>query len=72
MTASDGSDWLTVVARELGLEVLSETDGLLDLTRDIAHGTERRFGPLTLYLLGQAVAAGGDRDALIARLRAHL
>ncbi|SDJ10168.1 hypothetical protein SAMN05444157_1741 [Frankineae bacterium MT45] len=65
-------DWLSRVATELGVEPLDRTDDLLDLTREIAHALERRFGPLTLFLLGQAVALGGDRDALVARLQAML
>ncbi|SOD74573.1 hypothetical protein SAMN05892883_3759 [Jatrophihabitans sp. GAS493] len=65
-------DWLARVAADLGVEPLAKTDDLLDLTREIAHSLERRFGPLTLFLLGQAVAAGGDRDVLVARLRAML
>lgn len=32
-----------------------ETDLVLDLARDVAHGTERRFAPLTAYALGVAV-----------------
>jgi hypothetical protein len=65
-------DYLGSVAAALGVASVGEDDELLDLVRDIAHATERRFGPLTLFMLGQAVAAGGDRDALIARVRALL
>lgn len=32
-----------------------ETDLILDLAREVAHGTERRFAPLTAYALGVAV-----------------
>lgn len=32
-----------------------ETDLVLDLAREVAHGTERRFAPLTAYALGVAV-----------------
>jgi hypothetical protein len=35
----------------------TETDLLLDLARDVAHGTERRFAPLTAYAVGVAVGS---------------
>ena len=50
-----------------------ETDLILDLARVVAHGTERRFAPLTSYALGVAVGqqlgeeageAGARQDAL--------
>jgi hypothetical protein len=34
-----------------------EVDTLLDLARDVAHGTERKFAPLVSYLVGQYVVA---------------
>lgn len=34
-----------------------ETDLVLDLAREVAHGTERRFAPLTAYALGVAVGS---------------
>lgn len=34
-----------------------EVDALLDLARDVAHGTERRFAPVVSYLVGQYVVA---------------
>ncbi|MEA2931825.1 MAG: hypothetical protein QOI56_610 [Actinomycetota bacterium] len=34
-----------------------EVDALLDLARDVAHGTERRFAPLVSYLAGKYVVA---------------
>jgi hypothetical protein len=30
---------------------------VLDLARDVAHGSERRFAPLTAYVVGAYVAA---------------
>ena len=33
-----------------------EIDAILDLARDVAHGTERRFAPLSTYLTGKYVA----------------
>jgi hypothetical protein len=35
----------------------AEVDALLDLARDVAHGTERRFAPLVSYLAGKYVVA---------------
>ena len=34
-----------------------EVQALLDLARDVAHGTERRNAPLATFLVGQFVAA---------------
>jgi len=42
-------------ALELGLTE-DEVDTILDLARDVAHATERRFAPLTTYLTGKYVA----------------
>ena len=33
-----------------------EVDALLDLAREVAHGTERRYAPLSTYLAGRFVA----------------
>lgn len=57
------SDWLQRYADELGVEPLSsaEVGVLLDLARDVARGTERRFAPLSAFLAGVlAGEAGGD------------
>lgn len=55
-------DWLGEAAAALGLPADAITvelrDGLLDLTRDVAHGITRIAGPLTTYLVGAAVGAG--------------
>jgi hypothetical protein len=34
----------------------AEVDALLDLARTVAHGTERRYAPLSTYLAGRYVA----------------
>jgi Domain of unknown function (DUF6457) len=41
-------------ALELGLSE-DEVEAILDLARDVAHGTERRFAPLSAYLAGKYV-----------------
>ncbi|MFZ0214360.1 MAG: DUF6457 domain-containing protein [Candidatus Dormiibacterota bacterium] len=78
---------LTDEARALGHPLEPATLGgdtsraLLDLTRAIAHGHERRFGPLGAYLVGilvgQLRAGGADLDdataaALVDRVAARL
>lgn len=46
-----------------------ETDLILDLARVVAHGTERRFAPLTAYAMGVAVGQqlGAEADQAEAR-----
>lgn len=67
-------DWLTEAATALGLPADSITvelrNGLLDLTRDVAHGITRVAGPLTTYLIGAAVGAGMSSDEAVRRLSA--
>ncbi len=44
-------------AEALGLELgADEADAVLDLARVVAHGSERKFAPLSSYLAGQFVA----------------
>lgn len=64
-------DWLTLAARDLGLEP-GDLDRVrvLDLTRDVAHGVARPAAPLTAYLLGVAVGRGADEASAVARLTA--
>ena len=48
-----------------------ESDVLLDLAREVAHATERRFAPLSTYLAGQfvldQVRSGTARDEALSR-----
>lgn len=63
--------WLDDLANALGQDALNEdeVETLLDLTRDVAHGVERKFGPLSMFLLGLAVGSrSGDRDAALTAL----
>ncbi len=64
-------DWLVEAARHLDVAGLDDDEitALLDLARDVAHNTERRYAPLTCFLVG--LAATGDRAA-IQRLSAEL
>jgi uncharacterized protein DUF6457 len=44
-------------AEALGLGLTDdEADAVLDLARAVAHGSERRFAPLSTFLAGQFVA----------------
>jgi len=62
------SDWVTAVARELGLEESLDgrgtVDMVLDLTADVAHGVSRPGAPVTAFLVG--VAAGRADDPAVA------
>jgi hypothetical protein len=49
-----------------------ERAAVLDLTRVVAHGVQRRFGPVAAYALGLAVPAGADPEARTAALRAAI
>ena len=63
-------DWLDDYAQALG-QVVGEQERrvLLKLARDVAHGTERIFAPLSTYLAGRYVAervgAGEDPGAAL-------
>ena len=49
-------DWPSRYSTALGLDLSDdEIDAILDLARDVAHGTERRFAPLSAYLAGRYV-----------------
>ena len=60
-------EWIAAVKDELGLDPRLDVDtkGLLDLTRDVAHGVTRPAGPLTTFLVGYAAAQqGGGAEAV--------
>jgi len=60
--------WLDRLAEALGVEPLTpeETGEILRVSRDVAHGVERRYAPLASFLLGAATErasrAGGPPD----------
>jgi Domain of unknown function (DUF6457) len=72
--------WMDELAAALGVEPLGagETGEILRVSREVAHGVERRFAPLASFVLGVAVerarAAGADGgeafDVAVQRLRA--
>ena len=50
-------DWPERYSAALDVELSEEeVDAILDLARDVAHATERRFAPLSSYLAGKFVA----------------
>ncbi|MFI5755999.1 NTP transferase domain-containing protein [Streptomyces sp. NPDC051569] len=53
-------EWITAVKDELGIELDVDTEVLLDLARDAAHGVARPAAPLTTFLVGYAAARAGD------------
>jgi Domain of unknown function (DUF6457) len=65
MPSSDAralSEWVTAVARELGLELddAAVVDLVLDLTSDVAHGVSRPAAPVTAFLVGMAAGRADD------------
>ncbi|NNC74213.1 MAG: molybdopterin-guanine dinucleotide biosynthesis protein [Acidimicrobiia bacterium] len=59
--------FLDEIAAALGVDGLDErgVEALLDLARDVAHGTERKNAPLASYLVGIPVGKGmGMADAV--------
>jgi hypothetical protein len=66
-------EWIADLAPALGLDPASvPMELLLDLTRDVAHTVTRPGGPITTYLLGQAVAAGASVDEASAVVSARV
>ena len=69
-------EWLDRLAGELGVGGLTpeELGAVLKLAREVAHGIERRFAPVSAFLVGVSVgqrAATGDGrgEALEAAVR---
>ncbi|MFE5806482.1 NTP transferase domain-containing protein [Streptomyces sp. NPDC056491] len=59
--------WITAVKNELGIDLAVDTDTLLDLARDAAHGVARPAAPLTTFLVGYAAAHAAATGADPAR-----
>ncbi len=63
-------DWIDEVCAALGIEQDVDADGLLDVSRVVAHQVERRAAPVTTYLIGLAAAqVGGDPEAAASAAR---
>jgi hypothetical protein len=66
MTTVD--DWAAAVKDALGISDEIDVALVLDLAREAAHGVARPAAPVTTYLLGIAVARGGDPEQLTATI----
>lgn len=65
-------EFFTRLATEAGTPALGSEEAreVLDLTRVVAHGVERRYAPLTAYVAGLALGAdGADARQRITRVR---
>ncbi|BCJ39016.1 hypothetical protein Athai_65190 [Actinocatenispora thailandica] len=60
--------WTDTVCRELGIAEPIDRAAILDLTKEVAHGVARPAAPLTAYLVGLAVGAGGDLAEVAGRV----
>ena len=71
----DSDAGLQAVTDALGvtLPTAAEQEAVLDLTRVVAHRSERRFGPLAVYALALALAEEDPSpEARVVRLRAAI
>ena len=65
-------DWIERLTEALGEPAVApaEMGALLKLSRDVAHGVERRFAPLSTFVLGayvgRRVGEGAARDQAVA------
>jgi hypothetical protein len=58
-------EWITAAKAELGIDLDVDVRGLLDMTKEVAHGVARPAAPLTSFLVGYAAArAGGGPEAV--------
>lgn len=59
-------DWLDRFATALGVPPLdtAEVDAILDLAREVAHGTERKNAPLATWLAGRSGVSPAEALAL--------
>lgn len=60
--------WLEEVRKALGVSIDIDTDSILNVARDAAHAVERKAAPMTTFLLGYAVAQGGDISSLVEKI----
>ena len=63
-------EWVEEACKALAVEPDDvDTEELLDLSREVAHGVERRAAPVATFLLGLVVGRGADYDEALAALR---
>lgn len=69
---SELNRWVATFVEDLGVNPDAvDIDLLLDLARDVAHGVGRPAVPLTSFMVGYAVAAGGGDRAQLDRVVAR-
>ena len=72
MSKEDRSEWRPFIERAceaVGVDAAGvDEDLILELTARIAHEGERPMAPVGAYILGLAVAAGGDPVELRAKI----
>jgi hypothetical protein len=62
-------EWIDELCELLSIDPNDvDIDGLLDLSREAAHGIERRAAPVTTYLVGVAVGAGADAEEVMTKV----
>jgi len=61
-------DWLAALTDALGISDEVDVAMILDVAREAAHAVARPAAPVTTYLLGIAVARGGDAEQLTATI----
>lgn len=59
-------DWIAEAKSELGIDLEVDVPGLLDMTKDVAHGVARPAAPLTAFLVGYAAAQAGGGPGAVA------
>jgi hypothetical protein len=62
------NEWADAIQKELGLNVSLDVDALLNVARIAAHTVERPAAPITTYLVGLAVAQGGNLDEICKKI----
>ncbi|WP_243225978.1 DUF6457 domain-containing protein [Microbacterium sp. CIAB417] len=71
-TPQELADWSAKLAAALGVQEDVPIADLLQVTRDVAHAVTRPAGPVSIYLIGRAVAQGMPVEAAIAVVRAQV
>lgn len=66
-------EWVAGVCAALNIDPDVDTDLILELARDVAHGAERRAAPVTTFLVGLAAGRSGGgpaaEEAAVAKVR---
>ncbi|WP_235215458.1 NTP transferase domain-containing protein [Phaeacidiphilus oryzae] len=65
-------DWIAAAKKELGIDLDVDVPGLLDMTKEVAHGVARPAAPLTAFLVGYAAARAGGGADQVARANAKI